>query len=114
MNNQLVYSATPMTVGASAVAIMAAFGGSNDFAFDQALENEPPILIADRATVIDGQSSSTFGPTTAKLSFANAGAEADFGVRLAAIYASLCEGQEPLGEEFEAVWDAHAEGLYEA
>lgn len=32
---------------------------------------------------------------------------------LAAVYASLSEGQQPLGADFEAVWDANAEKLYE-
>ena len=30
------------------------------------------------------------------------------------VYASLLQGQEPLGAEFEAVWDANAADLYEA
>ena len=34
--------------------------------------------------------------------------------RIAEVYASLAEDQEPLGSEFEAVWDANAATLYEA
>ena len=32
---------------------------------------------------------------------------------IADIFADLAEGQEPLGPEFEAVWDANTDNLYE-
>lgn len=38
---------------------------------------------------------------------------AEFEAHLAEIYAKLAKDQEPLGAEFEAVWDAHADALYE-
>ena len=38
----------------------------------------------------------------------------DFGRKIAAVYAALSEGQEPLGAEFEAVWDANVTQLYES
>lgn len=38
----------------------------------------------------------------------------DFVREIAALYAALLEGQEPLGAEFEAVWDANVAELYEA
>lgn len=38
----------------------------------------------------------------------------DFGREIVAVYASLSEGQEPLGAEFEAVWDANVADLYES
>ena len=37
-----------------------------------------------------------------------------FGQQVAEIYALLLEGQEPLGGEFEAIWDANVGSLYEA
>ncbi len=37
-----------------------------------------------------------------------------FGQQIAEIYALLLEGQEPLGAEFEAIWDANVDSLYEA
>jgi hypothetical protein len=37
-----------------------------------------------------------------------------FDREIAGVYASLLEGQEPLGSEFEAIWDAHVDSLYEA
>lgn len=40
--------------------------------------------------------------------------ELQFGEKIAAIYASLSNGQEQLGREFEAVWDANVESLYES
>ena len=30
------------------------------------------------------------------------------------VYASMLQGQEPLGAEFEAIWDANVAGLYES
>lgn len=36
-----------------------------------------------------------------------------FAREIANVYAVLSEGQEPLGAEFEAVWDANVECLYE-
>ena len=37
----------------------------------------------------------------------------EFEAHLAEIYAGLAKDQEPLGAEFEAVWDAHPDDLYE-
>ena len=34
--------------------------------------------------------------------------------QIAEIYAALSEGQEPLGPEFEAIWDANVAYLYES
>ena len=38
----------------------------------------------------------------------------DFADGVARVYASLLQGQEPLGAEFEAVWDANVSDLYES
>ena len=37
----------------------------------------------------------------------------EFEAHLAEIYAALAKDQEPLGAEFEAVWDANVDDLYE-
>lgn len=37
-----------------------------------------------------------------------------FAREIAQVYAALSDGQEPLGAEFEAVWDANVDSLYEA
>lgn len=37
----------------------------------------------------------------------------DFASEIAAVYASLSEGQEPLGKDFETVWDTNVDKLYE-
>lgn len=37
-----------------------------------------------------------------------------FTAQVSEFYATLSEGQEPLGAEFEAVWDANVATLYEA
>ena len=38
----------------------------------------------------------------------------DFRLKISAVYASLSEGQTPLGAEFEAVWDNNIDQLYES
>lgn len=38
----------------------------------------------------------------------------DFAREIASIFASLSEGQQPLGAEFEAVWDANVDTLYQS
>ena len=38
----------------------------------------------------------------------------EFAREIAGVYAALSERQEPLGAEFEAVWDANAADLYES
>ena len=41
-------------------------------------------------------------------------ASQDFAREIVGIYTTLSKGQESLGEEFEAVWDANVNSLYEA
>ena len=38
----------------------------------------------------------------------------DFAQEIASIFVSLSEGQQPLGAEFEAVWDASVDALYQS
>ncbi|MBL4595955.1 MAG: hypothetical protein JKX99_05195 [Robiginitomaculum sp.] len=38
----------------------------------------------------------------------------DFVREMSAVYAALSDGQEPLGAEFEAVWDQNIDTLYES
>lgn len=50
----------------------------------------------------------TFFPQTSFVS------EVDFAREISKFYANLLEGQEPLGAEFEAVWDENTDILYES
>ena len=56
----------------------------------------------------------TLGFFENSLTFGKPSATQDFGQEIAAVYASLSGGQEPLGAEFEAVWDANVAQLYES
>lgn len=47
------------------------------------------------------------------LTFPQIAAKRSFDQEIAEIYAALSERQEPLGVEFEAVWDANSGQLYE-
>ena len=38
----------------------------------------------------------------------------DFAQEIASIFASLSDGQQPLGAEFEAIWDNNADALYQS
>lgn len=53
-------------------------------------------------------------PSYSSLSFVSNVSTQNFGQQVAEIYALLLEGQEPLGGEFEAIWDANVDSLYEA
>lgn len=38
----------------------------------------------------------------------------EFAHQIASVFAALSKGQEPLGSEFEAIWDSNVDILYEA
>lgn len=59
-------------------------------------------------------SEQTFSSVGQSLSVKELPVTEDFGQKIGAIYASLLERQEPLGAEFEAVWDKNAAQLYES
>jgi hypothetical protein len=59
-------------------------------------------------------SGSTYSFFEKSLTLAEPSTAQDFGREIAAVYASLSEGQEFLGAEFEAVWDANVASLYES
>lgn len=69
--------------------------------------HETPIL-----TTTHAESSYSFFEKS--LAFEAADMKLDFASQIVDIYASLSVGQEPLGTEFEAVWDANVASLYEA
>ncbi len=56
----------------------------------------------------------TFSFFEASLTLDELSTAQDFGREIATVYASLSDGQEPLGAEFEAVWDANVADLYES
>lgn len=58
--------------------------------------------------------SSTFSFFEKTMAFKTPATAADFGHEIASVYALLSEGQEPLGAEFEAIWDENVASLYEA
>ncbi|MDG4604095.1 MAG: hypothetical protein P9C55_15170 [Defluviicoccus sp.] len=57
---------------------------------------------------------SSYSGFVLSLTFPPVFAEADFARQIAEVYAVLSEGQEPLGADFEAVWDANVDILYES
>lgn len=61
---------------------------------------------------VDRQGSS-YSPLSGNLA-PNSITNIEFAQRVARLYANLAEGQEPLGREFEEIWDAHADDLYES
>jgi len=60
------------------------------------------------------QSNPTFSFFEAALAVTPKSSSHDFAQDVAAIFASLSEGQEPLGAEFEAVWDENVDALYQS
>lgn len=65
---------------------------------------EPPVYVSNHseATFSSFRETLTFGPPVAH----------SFEQGIADVYAILSKDQEPLGAEFEAVWDANAAQLY--
>lgn len=105
MNNAVSYDASPATVGTLAFA--AGLMLANGLPQVEWPTNDNPLYIADHMA-------STYSPVMQSLSFAADEAGFSFAQKIAKIYATLAEGQEPLGEEFEAIWDANVNSLYEA
>lgn len=60
------------------------------------------------------QDSSSYSAFEKSLTFASASHNTEFARGIADVYAALTEGQEPLGQEFEAIWDANLTTLYES
>lgn len=59
-------------------------------------------------------SESSYGSRETVSAFDPSFTSEDFARELTAIYASLLESQEPLGAEFEAVWEANIPEMYES
>lgn len=59
-------------------------------------------------------STSSYSSIEKSFTFSKRPATGDFGQEIAAVYAALSEKQEPLGGEFEDVWDRNVESLYES
>jgi len=63
---------------------------------------------------VTDHSGSTYSFFGASLTLDEPSTAQDFGREIATVYALLSDGQEPLGAEFEAVWDANVADLYES
>ena len=114
MDEMLKYQAPGFN--AVVVCLIATMATDSGFAQlpDPAIER--PGLVGD--TLLDIQS--PIPPMEQERDFFNASlhveglSEQEFSQKIAAIYASLLEDQEPLGAEFEAIWDANTDQLYES
>lgn len=60
------------------------------------------------------QSASTFSERNLAPTRQSDPQEDDFKLEMASVFASIADNQEPLGKEFEDIWDNNAESLYEA
>jgi hypothetical protein len=59
------------------------------------------------------QMQSTYSSVAKHIKLSTPPMTSDFNSKLTSIFTSLLASQEPLGSEFEAVWDAHLDQLYE-
>ncbi len=82
-----------------------------DSHFSSDLASWPEIELS---TYVSNNAAPTFSSFKNSLTSLSQAAVLDFGQEIATVYASLLDGQEPLGTEFEAVWDANVDQLYEA
>jgi hypothetical protein len=62
---------------------------------------------------VTSQSSPTFSSFEKTIATENVTTAQSFSQRIATIFASLSEGQDPLGADFEAIWDANLDILYQ-
>ena len=63
---------------------------------------------------ITSQNIPTFSFFEKYASFSTATSSHEFVQNIASVFASLSKGQEALGADFEAVWDANVDELYQA
>jgi len=68
--------------------------------------------VRDTPAYVTPRDGSTFSYFDKSLKFGSTAQ--DFADSVARVYASLLQGQEPLGAEFEAIWDANVADLYES
>lgn len=100
MNELVQYRTTPSTFAVVGLAAAMAAGAAWP-------AYETPAFVTEH-------SGSTYSFFEESLTLDEPSTAQGFGREIAAVYASLSEGQEPLGAEFEAVWDANVANLYEA
>jgi hypothetical protein len=100
MNDIVHYRAAPTIVVAGLTAALAA----------------TPAIWPDRArpNFVTTHVGASFSSFEKSLSFAPVSEISKFADQIAAVYAELSDGQEPLGAEFEDIWDANVAILYES
>ena len=69
---------------------------------------------ADEPVYVTTQNVPSFSFFEKTITFSKPKNTHEFAKDIASVFASLSEGQEPLGSEFEAVWDANLAELYES
>jgi len=72
------------------------------------------IVPNSKPVYVTSQSLPTFSFFEKSIAIMPATTSHDFAQEIASVFASLSEGQEPLGVEFEAVWDANVDALYQS
>jgi len=89
--------------------------GTLVFALSAAMATGPVAWpVRDTPIYIVPQTSGSYSPFVEQSLIVAPPAESNlFEREIAGVYASLSEGQEPLGAEFEAIWDANVDSLYE-
>lgn len=98
--NQIVKS-SPLPMNFAAIGLSAALAAGT--------ANWP---VRDTPAYVTPRDGSTFSYFDKSLKFGSTAQ--DFADSVARVYASLLQGQEPLGAEFEAIWDANVADLYES
>lgn len=99
--NEIVFPRT-VTATAAVVGLNAALAAVNG------------VWPAHEPSYVTTQSNPSFSFFEAALAVTSRTSSHDFAQDVAAIFASLSEGQEPLGAEFEAVWDENVDTLYQS
>lgn len=103
MSEIVDYATSPSSCGTLAVLGITAALATGQLAW--AVSNQPSYLVAD--------SSSSYSLVEKSLNISGNAIKPDFAAEVANFYSKLMMVQEPLGAEFERVWDENIDSLYE-
>ncbi len=117
MSDRVKYQGPSATAAAIGIAAILAAGGQPIRPQSETLAyagGQPIWPQSETPAYITTHSPSTSGFVEQSLALEMQPAAHNFGEAIATFYATLLEDQEPLGAEFEAIWDANAAELYES
>ena len=102
---ETTHISTPSSTAVALISLSAFVAASPTY--DQWPKNEKPAYVTTQAP-------STFSPFQQDMVISEHDAAERFSEEISSVFAKISAGQEPLGADFEAVWDKNAAELYGA